>query len=136
MSPAAKERDKERRRLAKQRRRQRMTLEERTAHNRRKRERMSPERRKRRNRVQHMNKHPHLYYRGARCEMCGFVPEYDCQLDVDHIDGDRNNNDPLNLQTLCANCHRAKTHEERDHLNSYDGEQAVDDGQTDLFDGD
>jgi 5-methylcytosine-specific restriction endonuclease McrA len=31
-------------------------------------------------------------------------------LDVDHIDGDRFNNDPANLQTLCANCHRLKTH--------------------------
>jgi 5-methylcytosine-specific restriction endonuclease McrA len=31
------------------------------------------------------------------------------QLDVDHIDGNHRNNNPENLQTLCANCHRLKT---------------------------
>jgi hypothetical protein len=44
-----------------------------------------------------------------KCSRCGFVPEDMVQLDVDHIDGDRSNNDYLNLQTLCANCHRLKT---------------------------
>ena len=34
-------------------------------------------------------------------------------LDVDHIDEDGTNNDPENLQTLCACCHRAKTNYER-----------------------
>lgn len=43
------------------------------------------------------------------CERCGFVPEHSCQLDVDHIDGNRYNNSQSNLQTLCANCHRLKT---------------------------
>ena len=43
------------------------------------------------------------------CESCGFVPQHPCQLDVDHIDGDHSNNNILNLQTLCANCHRLKT---------------------------
>lgn len=32
------------------------------------------------------------------------------QLDVDHINGDSANNEPENLQTLCSNCHRIKTH--------------------------
>ncbi len=32
-----------------------------------------------------------------------------CQLDVDHIDEDHDNNDSNNLQTLCSNCHRLKT---------------------------
>ena len=36
------------------------------------------------------------------------------QLTVDHIDGDPNNNDPKNLQTLCSNCHDLKTHLFRD----------------------
>jgi 5-methylcytosine-specific restriction endonuclease McrA len=31
------------------------------------------------------------------------------QLEVDHIDGDHGNDNPNNLQTLCANCHRIKT---------------------------
>lgn len=29
-----------------------------------------------------------------------------CQLDVHHKDGNHSNNDPSNLETLCANCHR------------------------------
>ena len=40
------------------------------------------------------------------CERCGFIPEHACQLDVHHIDGNHHNNDPGNLKTLCANCHR------------------------------
>ena len=49
--------------------------------------------------------------KGTNCERCGFIPESQVQLDVDHIHGDRSNNDPSNLQTLCANCHRLKTFE-------------------------
>ena len=37
-----------------------------------------------------------------------------CQLDVDHIDGDKKNNDLSNLMTLCACCHRLKTKVNRD----------------------
>ena len=48
------------------------------------------------------------------CECCGFTPTHPCQLDVDHIDGDHNNNEENNLQTLCANCHRLKTYLNRD----------------------
>ena len=43
------------------------------------------------------------------CEKCGFVPTVPSQLDVDHIDGNKTNNEITNLQTLCANCHRLKT---------------------------
>jgi len=43
------------------------------------------------------------------CEKCGFVAIASCQLDVDHIDGDRENDALHNLQTLCSNCHRLKT---------------------------
>lgn len=55
-------------------------------------------------------KQPH--YRDFKldyCEMCGFSAKHPCQLDVDHIDGNHFNDDPSNLQTLCANCHRYKT---------------------------
>lgn len=48
----------------------------------------------------------HRQFRGPICERCGFVPEHVCQLDVHHVDGDRTNNSPANLRTLCANCHR------------------------------
>ena len=57
------------------------------------------------------------YKRAKRgfCNRCGFIPDWLGQLDVDHIDGDKSNNDPSNLQTLCANCHRLKTHIERNY---------------------
>ena len=43
------------------------------------------------------------------CEACGFQAVDTTQLDVDHKDGNHHNNDPNNLWTLCANCHRLKT---------------------------
>ena len=58
---------------------------------------------------------PYRKYKKDSCEECGFVPTHSSQLDVDHIDGDRWNNDPSNLRTLCANCHRLKTHLNRDY---------------------
>lgn len=51
-----------------------------------------------------------------QCQSCGFVAVNRCQLDVDHIDGNHNNNDVSNLQTLCANCHRLKTWLNKDWL--------------------
>ena len=50
----------------------------------------------------------------TKCSNCGFVPLHICQLDVDHIDGDKTNNSSSNLQTLCANCHRLKTYLNKD----------------------
>jgi len=41
------------------------------------------------------------------------------QLHVDHCDGDRGNNHPDNLRTLCANCHAVKTFRSGDHSNRY-----------------
>jgi len=58
----------------------------------------------------------HAKFKKNSCEECGFVPLHSCQLDVDHIDGDRKNNKPENLKTLCANCHRLKTFKSRDFL--------------------
>lgn len=55
-------------------------------------------------------KKPYLIYRKNFCENCGFVALHLCQLDVDHIDGNHFNNEPTNLRTLCANCHRLKTY--------------------------
>ena len=54
--------------------------------------------------------YPYTVHKKDYCEHCNFNPVHISQLDVDHIDGDRWNNDPSNLQTLCANCHRLKTH--------------------------
>ena len=55
-------------------------------------------------------RYPYAVHKKDYCEHCDFKPVHISQLDVDHIDGDRWNNDPANLQTLCANCHRLKTH--------------------------
>lgn len=63
-----------------------------------------------------IRKRPWLLHRKDSCEQCGFVAEHPCQLDVDHIDGCRANNDPSNYMTLCANCHRLKTLRSGDHL--------------------
>jgi hypothetical protein len=52
---------------------------------------------------------PYAINKGPTCERCGFVPEHPCQLDVDHKDGNKANNDPSNLWTICACCHRLKT---------------------------
>ena len=53
-------------------------------------------------------------HKKPHCETCGFVAVHRSQLDIDHIDGDHNNNSLSNLQTLCANCHRLKTQENKD----------------------
>ena len=58
--------------------------------------------------------YPYRIHRKNKCEHCGFIPKHSSQLEVDHIDGNHNNNDPNNLQTLCANCHRLKTYTNRD----------------------
>jgi len=60
---------------------------------------------------------PWLLHRQSICSKCGFIPEHECQLDVDHINGDKSDNSVSNLQTLCANCHRLKTHLNRDSFN-------------------
>ncbi len=56
---------------------------------------------------------PYLKYRKSFCEFCGFIPLNMCQLDVDHINGNHKDNSKENLQTLCANCHRLKTYNQR-----------------------
>jgi 5-methylcytosine-specific restriction endonuclease McrA len=41
------------------------------------------------------------------------------QLDVNHIDGDRHNNDPTNLELLCRVCHQRVTTDNGHHLTRY-----------------
>lgn len=53
--------------------------------------------------------HSYQLHKKDYCENCGFVALHRAQLDVDHIDGDRTNDNSENLRTLCANCHRLKT---------------------------
>lgn len=41
------------------------------------------------------------------------------QLDLDHIDGNNQNNTPENIQTLCKNCHAYKSKKENDYKRKY-----------------
>lgn len=41
-----------------------------------------------------------------------------CQLDADHIDGNPENNNKDNIQTLCKSCHAIKTHLSKDYLSA------------------
>jgi 5-methylcytosine-specific restriction endonuclease McrA len=50
-----------------------------------------------------------LKHRKNTCEFCGVEPEGKGMIDIDHIDGNRSNNNPENLQSLCKDCHKAKT---------------------------
>ena len=61
-----------------------------------------------------VRKHPYKKFRKSYCEECLWIPVHNCQLDVDHIDGNSKNDDPANLRTLCANCHRLKTYIQED----------------------
>lgn len=47
---------------------------------------------------------------------CDFKIVHPCQLTVDHIDGNKLNNDPENLQTLCHNHHNLKSLLAGDHV--------------------
>ena len=62
---------------------------------------------------------PWDFHRKDYCERCGFLPENSCQLTVDHIDGNRYNNQISNYQTLCHNCHALKTLLNKDYFNRY-----------------
>jgi hypothetical protein len=74
----------------------------------------------------HSNKYPHMKNRGYTahkknyCEnidgrlgkICTTTISHPKELTVDHIDGNHDNDDPDNLQTLCACCHNLKTHQD------------------------
>lgn len=50
---------------------------------------------------------PLIALRGQRCECCG-ITEWlgnPIKLEVHHLDGDRLNNELINLELLCPNCH-------------------------------
>jgi len=51
---------------------------------------------------------PHLIrVRGHKCECCNLTTWLDkpIKLEIHHVDGDRTNNEEINLQLLCPNCH-------------------------------
>jgi hypothetical protein len=44
------------------------------------------------------------YIKKPKCDRCGFIARYSSQLLVYHLDGNLNNNELLNLKTICLNC--------------------------------
>lgn len=61
-------------------------------------------------------KYPWKKHKKSYCEFCGFVAISPIQLDVDHIDGNKSNNNESNFKTPCSNCHRLKTLLNKDYI--------------------
>ncbi len=77
------------------------------------------------------------YKLGVGCEVCGFVPEHPCQLDLDHIDPDTKEYkgshkaydagwswerivlELRKCNVLCKNCHALRTYKEGHWKNEY-----------------
>ena len=70
------------------------------------------------------SRHPYRQYRKDYCEnkdgrlgyVCRVKIRIPLQLEVDHKNGNPNDNRPRNLQTLCCMCHKYKTHIKKDRL--------------------
>jgi hypothetical protein len=62
-------------------------------------------------------------------EATGLDATYLGWLQVDHKDGNHTNNDPSNLQTLCACCHNIKTYQNGDHATPGRKTRVVDTGE-------
>lgn len=54
------------------------------------------------------------------CELCGFIAKVPQQIEVDHKDGNKRNNNRDNLWSLCANCHRLKTQVNKEWTQRYE----------------
>lgn len=50
------------------------------------------------------------YVRTKHCESCGIIPRIEGVLSLDHVDGDRHNNELKNYWTLCLTCHQIKSY--------------------------
>jgi hypothetical protein len=71
--------------------------------------------------IKHVRLHRLIYYiynerKISGCIVCGKDPSVFCVFDtkhhIDHVDGNHSNNDPKNLQRMCASCHSKKTNEQ------------------------
>src|SRR4030042_6935019 len=55
---------------------------------------------------------------GEQCQLCKKIPTTQNGLDIDHIDGDKNNYVPPNLRLLCRSCNVALGNQARLHKKS------------------
>lgn len=72
-----------------------------------------PENKERKRLYQKTYERPWKQFVKDACEKCGYKsidPVFKRDLDVHHKDGDKKNNEPSNLQTLCPPCHRLLQH--------------------------
>ena len=51
---------------------------------------------------------------------CGFIAIDECQMDINHKDGNHTNNAIVNLELICSNCHRLITKAEKHYANRYE----------------
>ena len=52
----------------------------------------------------------------GRCTYCGLFFQHADQLEIDHINGKRQDSRYANLQVLHGHCHDAKTRDQAEHL--------------------
>ena len=69
-------------------------------------------------------------FKNTKCANCGLDakilgPEGMCVMEIDHIDGNSNNNHKKNLQQLCSNCHKVKTQIEKDWMKNSRGNYQI-----------
>jgi 5-methylcytosine-specific restriction endonuclease McrA len=60
-------------------------------------------------------RHATRKYPVTHCELCGVKSTGKGTIERDHIDGNRSNNNPENLQSLCTDCHKKKTSKDIDN---------------------
>jgi hypothetical protein len=51
-------------------------------------------------------KYDYLKNKKNICEVCNFVAEDKCQLDLVYVDNNKKNKNKENIKTMCANCSR------------------------------
>ena len=71
---------------------------------------------------------------GEHCDICKKIPTTQNGLDIDHIDGDKNNYAPRNLRLLCRHCNvvlenKSRLHEKTNLGPSDRGEREREEGQ-------
>jgi hypothetical protein len=59
-----------------------------------------------------------------RCGFCGHIG-VPASLEIHHIDGNHENNNPDNLLVLCVNCHREAHHKQKRNFSLFDANSSI-----------